>query len=254
MFLKIYTQGIRNMRSFIAALTFLTIIPLPRRYTDNADFSKCEKYFPLIGLLIGLILVAAYSIYMLIFPPLISATLTVFTLIKITGGLHMDGLSDMADAFLSHRDKEKTMEIMKDSRIGSMGALAQSGVILLKIAAVYELSSLTLGGLLLAPVVGRSAILLVSNSTPHARTNGLGNLVNPSKNKSLLIYSILTSLILAALSLGWRGIICTIISLVTAVIISKISIRKIGGFTGDILGATCEICEMLTLLMLTAFI
>ena len=240
------------MYSFLAALTFLTIIPIPNHLLEKCKFDGCQKYFPLIGLIIGTIISLLCYLLFLILPGMVAAALSTVAMIKITGGLHLDGLSDTADGFYSHRDREQTKVIMKDSCIGSFGSIAQICLILLKTSAIYELSGRAFLAVFLAPIVGRTAILFVSHTVKPASKSGLGFSINSSTDKLSLIFGIVISLIIAIILFKLLGILSVILALATTLLLAKISEKKIGGYTGDILGASCEISEMMTLVVLSA--
>ncbi len=239
------------MNGFFAALTFLTIIPLPNKMLQNCSFDKCQNFFPAVGLLLGIIVSIASLLFINIFPLSISSALSVILLLILTGGLHFDGLSDTADGFLSRRPREEVKTIMKDSRLGSFGSLAQICVIVLKITALSALGGKASLALLFIPILGRSSILFLSHITPPASESGLGYTLNSSSNKTALTLGILLSLLFAVLFFDITGLLSILFALAALYILSKISIKKIGGYTGDVLGAGCEISEMTALIILS---
>ncbi|HQJ31558.1 MAG TPA: adenosylcobinamide-GDP ribazoletransferase, partial [Syntrophales bacterium] len=113
------------MKALLAAFQFLTTIPLPGgKGTGEGDIAGSLPFFPVVGLLIGMAAAAGDFVFSLLFPPGVAAVLTVLLLVLITGGLHLDGLADTADGIFSVRNRERMLEIMRDSRIGTMGVLA----------------------------------------------------------------------------------------------------------------------------------
>ena len=123
------------MKKFLLALQFLTIIPVKMKNIKEGDLSSSVIYFPLIGLLLGLLLVGINKVLLILnFDQFIANIILVISLILLTGGIHIDGVADTADAFLSRKNREEMLVIMRDSHIGSMGALSLISVILLKIA------------------------------------------------------------------------------------------------------------------------
>ncbi len=240
------------MNGFLAALTFLTIIPLPDKMLQNCSLDRCQKFFPAVGLLLGFIVSIASFIFIKIFPVYVSSALSIMLLLLLTGGLHFDGLSDTADGFFSRRPEEEVKRIMKDSRLGSFGSLAQICVIILKIAALSALAGNASMALIFVPLVGRTGILFLSHITPPAAPSGLGYTLNSASDKTALTLGILLALLLAVLCFNAVGLLSILFALAALYILSKISIKKIGGYTGDVLGAGCEISEMMTLLILSA--
>ncbi|MBI4831219.1 MAG: adenosylcobinamide-GDP ribazoletransferase [Candidatus Lindowbacteria bacterium] len=116
-----------GVKSFIAALRFLTIAPIPARWANEAEYlSRSVPLFPIVGLLIGAAIVTADFGMNLLFPSLLANGITVVALVAVSGGLHIDGLADTADGFFSSRPRERILEIMRDSRTGPMGVVAVS--------------------------------------------------------------------------------------------------------------------------------
>ncbi|NJN48049.1 MAG: adenosylcobinamide-GDP ribazoletransferase, partial [Candidatus Competibacteraceae bacterium] len=163
-------------RAFTLALVFLTRIPVPVRFTPQAeDWGRSVLYFPLVGLVIGAALVALYAVFHHLLDPGVLAVLllTVWTL--ATGGLHLDGLADAADAWIGgFGDREKTLAIMKDPRSGPIAIVVVVLVLLAKFAALQTVvQNGAWGALLWAPVLGRAFILLMLITTPYVRPEGV---------------------------------------------------------------------------------
>jgi adenosylcobinamide-GDP ribazoletransferase len=235
------------MKAFIAALQFLTILPLPKvPVGDGKDLETSAPFFPVVGLLIGG-LVALSDLLLVQFLPLHIATLlTVLLLVVITGGLHMDGLADTADGFFSVRSREKMLEIMRDSRIGTMGVLAIVFVVALKVAALLPLPTPGRQAIIiLMPLAGRSAILLMMTALPYARPEGgLAGIFIVKRSWWAPVVALV--FLLAA---GWvlqrhLGLVAVIVSMASAGAMIRYTFKKIGGFTGDTLGAISEITEV----------
>lgn len=233
--------------SFRLAISFLTILPVYKKMANNQELARSVSYYPLVGLLLGA--VAAGSCYGLRSLGLgISADVVALVImITITGGLHMDGLMDTADGIFSGRDREKKLEIMKDSRVGAMGVIAFGTVFLLKIAFLYEL---TLGpklmALILAPAAGRWAMTLCIIHYPYARPTGLGACLQQAGYGQLMVASI----ILIAASWGLAGFmgLAVLAAIVPAVVVTAgIILKCLGGMTGDTYGATGELIETWTI-------
>ena len=155
-----------------AGLAFLTILPVPRRWCgESRDLERSLAWFPLIGLLIGALIAGFDAGVGALLPALPASVLTVLAMVAISGALHLDGLADTADGFLSSRPRERILEIMRDSRVGPMGVLAIAGMLLLKVAAVASLApAARFGAVLLMPLAGRMApVLMMSTLRVRAR-------------------------------------------------------------------------------------
>ena len=167
------------MRQLLAAIRFLTILPLPGTWgTAEDDLARSVAFFPLVGLLLGAAAAAVAWGLALVAPPMVTAAVLVIVLLGFSGGLHIDGLSDTADGFLSCRSREQMLEIMKDSHAGPMGLVAVVCVLLLKFAALSSIALLQPAVLwpavLLMPLAGRSAVCINLAILPSARPDGLG--------------------------------------------------------------------------------
>ncbi len=240
-------------RPFYLALSLLTRFPAPPlEDVDDQDSGYSALFYPVIGLLIGLVLVLP----LLFLPhtsPLLPAILVVIWVV-ISGGLHLDGLADSADAWLGGfskgvADEQKTHKILKDSALGMAGVVAIVCVLLLKYAAiasllqVSHLSGVEVLTILFAPVIGRSMILLLFQSTDYKRENGLASTIVanlPANAAGVLILLCLA----AAFMVSAGGLLFVLIGFW---LLRRLMIQRIGGFTGDTVGATVEITEMLWL-------
>ncbi|MEW6328332.1 MAG: adenosylcobinamide-GDP ribazoletransferase [Thermodesulfobacteriota bacterium] len=238
------------MVNFFAALTFLTILPAPR--TKGRIGAGTLPWFPVVGLVIGGLIFLFDYILLRLFPVQITALFFVLLLAVITGGIHLDGLADTADGLFSHRSREDALRIMKASDIGAMGAMALFFILGLKWAA---LANLPRGGwaswvyLVLPAAYGRSAMLFGTYFLPYARREGGTGRDFVSKEgvgRFLLVAPLMGFPLLAGLkAFLWMN---TIFLLMTAAILAFYK-KKIGGITGDMLGALNELVE--TALFLT---
>jgi adenosylcobinamide-GDP ribazoletransferase len=241
------------MNRLLAAIRFLTIVPLPgSRGMAADDLARSTVFFPLVGLAIGAAAAGLAWAITPAAPPLVRAAILVLFLTAVSGGLHIDGLSDTADGFLSARPRERILEIMKDSHVGAMGVVAIVGVVLLKFAALASLQPrLFLPTVLLMPLAGRTAIVVHMAILPSARPGGLADLF--LHRGRLAGAAILGVVVLAAAAwavLRWRGLAVGGISMAVAIVLAGYVRRKIGGATGDTLGAACELVEIVPALTL----
>lgn len=229
------------MRGFITALTFLTIFRIDLKEYDNKN---AVFFFPLVGVLIS---IPAYFLLKSELP--FKFIFTLLYLIVITGALHIDGLADTADAFFSHKDREKKLEIMKDSRIGTMGAVAVILILLFK----YELLKVIEPFYIILSVsYSRLGALIIIYFLPYARQQGTGAFFSSITMKNiysifLIIPPIVSFIYMSYFYFFLFNISFILISLSFLYIYKKV----IGGWTGDMVGAYIEISEVILLYLLT---
>ncbi len=230
------------MLNFFSALAFLTIIRLPK--LGEWEDGKKVLYFPLVGILIGLGLWGVDSISSLIFNAELRCAIDLIFLAIISGGIHLDGLADSADGILSHRGREKALEIMRDSRIGVMGALVVFFCLLIKFTALLGLTETNRWvWLIAAPALAKTSLIMGLVFTNYARNEGgLGNVFFQKNRYSLLSLTPFT-LAIPILTGVTSGLIALLGFFITLALLFSFFNRTIGGMTGDTLGATAEIIE-----------
>ncbi|NHB93584.1 adenosylcobinamide-GDP ribazoletransferase [Photorhabdus cinerea] len=246
-----------NLRLFLATLQFMTRIPVPSRWTQGLEIDQYVRgiaSFPLVGLIVGML---AATIFTLLAPwcgvPL-AALSYVLVLALLTGALHLDGLADTCDGVFSARKRERMLEIMRDSRLGTNGGLALIFLILAKVLVVSELTlrdAPMLMALAAASVAGRSAIVLLMYRQRCAREGtGLGNLYIGRINGHQTLLTLLGGAMLIALLTQWSGVLALAITLLVIGLLAVYLHRRLGGQTGDTLGASVEVGELVFLLAL----
>lgn len=239
------------IKGFLTALQFLTIIRAAKDPGITGEkLGRSMACFPLVGLLLGLILVAVRYTFGYILSPSIVDILVIATLVVITGALHLDGFADTVDGLTGGKDREKTLAIMRDSRIGSFAVAGLVLFLMLKIFALREVPpEMKNRVLLLMPVLGRWATVQLAFGFTYARS-GPGTALAFTRFAGKREYVIAT-LITAVISLGLFRLQGAIILLVIALFTLLFGLffqRRLGGVTGDIMGAACEINEVVTLL------
>jgi adenosylcobinamide-GDP ribazoletransferase len=244
--------------AFCTALRFLTVIPVRWQAERDGDyFQQSIYYFPLVGLLIGCGAMVLTTVAGPLLPPLVMAFVVLFYLSAISGFLHLDGVADSADGLLSARPREKSLEIMKDSRTGAMGVVMLVCVMLGKFAALSSLSlSLLLTASLVIPVAGRCAILVTMATMRYARPEGgIGGLFYSARARTAACIGSVFLVAISVLVANWKfaGIVCLMVFL-TVFSFSSFCQKRLGGVTGDTLGATCELTEMAVAIGLTAMV
>ncbi len=238
------------MISFLLAMQFLTILPLKIKEFSEQRIAWALAYFPIAGLLLGLMLVWLNTLlFVLGIPPLVVNIILVVVLIILTGGMHLDGLSDTADAFLSGKGKEEMLEIMRDPHIGVMGVLSLISIVLLKIGLLSSVSAAAKpAALILMCILSRWSVVMAMYLFPYARQEGKAKLFIQGMNLKIFVASLIAALIFSSAAWGLKGLLALAIIAACAYLFGKIVTRKIGGITGDTLGATIELTEIVTLL------
>ena len=266
------------MKGFLLLLSFMTRIPMPKIEYDEEKLGKSMKYFPVVGIIVGFILLFFCIIFNFILKNIsYSAVLPLMIIVVIltdlitTGALHLDGLADTFDGIFSYRSKHKMLEIMKDSRLGSNGALALILYFLLKFILLFSLTIESREGAIYAimtyPVVARFCSVVSCASSPYARGSGMGKtFVDNTKASGVIIALLITVVYSSAIlyyitfphalpsdlvirKLGVNLLIIAILGLF-AFSFSKLIERKIGGITGDTLGALLEISSLVYLFLI----
>jgi adenosylcobinamide-GDP ribazoletransferase len=236
------------IRPLLAAIQFLTVIPFPKSFTGGEkELEKCMLFFPVVGLLIGIIIAAFDHVMGFMLPLLPASVMTAIAMTAISGGLHMDGLADTADGFFSARPRERILEIMRDSRTGVMGVLAVVFVIVLKVSVLISLPPPFRPGIIvLMPLAGRCSFVVMMTALPYVRREG-GLATAFGVGKSWLNVLWTSAFLLAAgwLAGRWMGLAASFSALLMAALFSVYCFRKIGGYTGDTLGAGCELTEII---------
>ena len=254
------------MNEFLIGLQFLTRISVVRQtvWTEES-FGGSVKYFPLIGAVLGICYAAAIG--GLIFltgggVPIFTGAVGFFLSVWLTGAIHCDGLMDSADGLFSGREREKMLEIMKDSRAGAFGVVALVTVAALEISTLAELARLPVMWICAAvystPVIGRLAMVSVIALFPYARPAGLGkSFAQFTTRKTLALaagetFLLLTPLIFLSAEIFLAAGLALAVSLIFAREFGKFATAKLGGVTGDIYGAAeflSEVAALITFLL-----
>ena len=233
------------------ALQLLTRLPVPTvPQPSERDYGRSVLAYPLVGLLIGAILLLLH-LALANTPTLLAAALLLTTWVAITGALHLDGLADCVDAWVGgYGDRERTLTILKDPASGPMAVSALVLTLLLKFSALTVLLQQAPGWwLLIAPLLGRTSLVAAFVFIPYVRDHGIG----AAHARQLPRYPAVAVLVLtcaALLPLGWPGLSALAATVIVFIAIRRATLHRLGGFTGDVAGALCEITETVTLLAL----
>jgi len=225
------------------ALQFLTRIPLPSlQQIEPRDTGRSMLFYPLVGLLIGALLLGVEHVLQGT-APLLRAAILVAIWVAITGALHLDGLADTADAWVGgHGDRERTLAIMKDPYCGPMGVVALLLVLLLKVGALAQIGGEGSYALIAAPLLGRTLLLLLFLTTPYVRSGGLGEMLAQQLPRTagwVIAVGVMAGV--AVLPGIAAGMVFAVLALF---LLFRYALTvRLGGTTGDTAGALLEVCE-----------
>jgi adenosylcobinamide-GDP ribazoletransferase len=240
------------LKSLFIALQFLTIIPLqPSVRPEERDIARSMSFFPLMGMIIGGFLILINLITSRYLSPFITSALILIGWVGITGALHLDGFADTVDGLCGGEKKEQILRIMEDSFIGAKGAIALILLLLLKFTILVELAAEYKNyALFFAPVAGRWSMVAGIYLSSYAREEGLAKAFFSHKTGREIFWASLITFCLGLIL--FRIEFFYIIGIVLAANLFLITYikRKIGGLTGDNLGALNEIIEVITLFSL----
>lgn len=247
-----------QFKSLCAAWIFLTRIPLPTMDLSEENFARAPAFYPLVGLFIGGIGTAGYAVGHWIEGPVIGALLALGATLLATGAFHEDGLADLFDG-LGAYTKERMLEVMRDSRLGTFGAVALFVVLGLKVASLSTLPMIVaLAAIPLAHSLSRMSAVMVIATRRYSRAEGTAKLVAKRISKSALFIGLFTSVAALAAFGFWFSTEFALVSLVGLAIghvLTRLFFeRKLGGYTGDCLGAVQQVSELGIYLALTAWL
>lgn len=242
---------------FRIAMGFLTILPFDRSLQATPErLGRSMALFPASGVLLGLILVILNSLLDAFIPRAVLDCLLLLILIVITGALHLDGIADLLDGLAGGKNRDGILLIMKDSRVGAMGVVGLVMLLLLKYLCLFNLPlELKSAGLIFMPAAGRWVQVVLAVSCRYLRgPEGTGAVfLEHASERELLIAS--GSLIAVALVLfGLQGIFLIFLLGIAAMLLIKYFEMRLGGVTGDVLGASSELIEVFALLLVLAVV
>jgi len=229
------------MKNLIAAIQFITVIPLGRH--DSFEPSKMIPYFPAVGLLLGFMTAAFDYAALHLWSEPVVAVLDVIVLIALTGAFHLDGLGDTADGLYGQRTLEQALAIMKDSRIGAMGLVAIVCVLAIKWGGIAELKADRSLLLLIIPAYARGSMLFAIYFLPYGRPEGGTGQDFFAKPLHLTTFRMLLIPVGLSFFLGPKAILLNIAFIVLVAMVLLYYKRKLNAVTGDMLGAMTEITE-----------
>jgi adenosylcobinamide-GDP ribazoletransferase len=237
------------LRGLRAATSFLTRIPVGTAPAEEPDVARSIAWFPVVGGLLGAAAAGAYAVARLILPPPVAATLAVGAVVALTGAFHEDGLADTADAFGAW-SKEEALRIMKDPAHGTNGVVILAISLLLRVGALGTLDRWSaLVVLPAAHALSRAAAVGLLGSFEPATNEGLGASYASIVTGRRMAAAISVGLVLAVASIGLWALPASLLAGLGAWLVGYVAVRKIGGVTGDVLGAAQQVAEILVLLL-----
>ena len=235
----------------LTAIKFLTIFPAPIKSGAGESTSKALPYFPVVGFLLGLILLGLHYLLSLFLPLQVTVILLVIALVIMTGAHHIDGLIDTFDAMVIGKTREQRLSIMSDTQIGAFGITAACLILLGKFVVLSN--STAFPGLLLMPVMARWATVFTIIAFPAAKSSGMGYMVRRDAHWIHLISASIIAVIIAVLSFGLaKGCVLMIALLVFICGLAALFNKMFGGLTGDCYGTLVETGEVITVIIFIA--
>ncbi len=210
-------------------------------------------YFPLIGMVLGAILVASDKLLLMVFPIEVVSALLLVVLFFTNNGLHLDGFADTVDGLYGGNTPQERLKIMRDSAAGAIGVVAVVLLLMLKYVSIKSIPpEMRSAVLFMMPVAGRWAMVPLASLSPYARiSEGLGKAFAANSRSTLLIATAIAA-IAAAFTLGTRGIVALVVVLLFTSFQARYFRRRLGGITGDVFGFNCESSEVIFLLIFIA--
>lgn len=246
---------LQQVRLLLTAVQYFTRVPVPRWVGHSgAQLNGATRYFPAVGVAVGAIAAASVWVCSMAFPPLLTAILSTAVTVGLTGAFHEDGLADTADGLGGGYTRERALEIMKDSRIGTFGTLALILVLGIKIATLSAMpSTLAMTALLAAHPLSRWCAVLIAWRLPYVRID------DSTRAKPVVEHIALADVMIASLfglaplvACGVHSIAGVIAALLVVIQLGRWYARRLGGYTGDTLGAAQQLTEVTFYLALLA--
>jgi adenosylcobinamide-GDP ribazoletransferase len=235
------------------AAAFLTILPLAGvRSAAPEAVAGSFAWFPLVGFLIGGVLSLEDAALARIFPQVLRSVLIILSLTIVTGAVHLDGLADTADALGAGRDRARALEILRDSRVGSFGAIALMFALMLKVLALATMGwPRRLAALYLAPGLARWTMVAVASGLGYLREQGAGAALLARSGRRNLTLGTITAAAAMLPIVSFRALAAALVAVCVAIAARWFYRRWLGGVTGDLIGAAGEIAEIAALIAMS---
>lgn len=242
-------MGPQSVRGFIEAVSLLTRIPA----RSTGSLTRALPWFPLVGAAVGFAVAGVYAASLHVMPAAVSAVLATGAGIAVTGAFHEDGLADTADAFGARAAPERAVEILKDPRLGTYGVVALIVSIGLRVSVLASLGrAAAFAALPAAHAIGRSSSLAATRFAPVSPSSTLGAAYENDMGPLALMIAVASAVGIALGMLGAWGLLALAIGITAAASIARAARRRIGGLSGDVLGAVEQVTEVGVLLLVVA--
>lgn len=234
----------------IILIQFMTRLPIPFIKVGYSErkLGKSLKYFPLVGIIIGGILYGLVTLFGIFFTnPFIIGFLIVVSELMIVGIIHLDGLADTFDGIFSFVEREKVIEIMKDSSIGTGGGVMLILYFIGKILLIGEISVIGIEYILIYPVISRVSTVINAGLGEYAKKEGMSSGIINENGIREVIFSLLLGGIYTVIIKGFKGIIVFLVAIIFIIVFMNRIKKRIGGITGDTMGASLELTSLVVL-------
>lgn len=236
----------RELEYFFAALRFFTRLPTPAWVGHSDETLACAiRYFPAVGLIVGAIAALVFGLSSLFWPKTLAVLAAMSSALYLTGALHEDGWSDMVDGFGGGWEKEQILSIMRDSRIGSFGAVALIVLLLARFCALIELDfALIPAALLAGHTFSRFCATTLLHGLDYVRETGKAKALTSRIGRGELLFAALPALLALCLLPPRAALLACLVAACATWCLARMFKRRIGGYTGDCLGAVQQLAEV----------
>jgi adenosylcobinamide-GDP ribazoletransferase len=238
------------MKGLLVATSFLTRLPADACARAPEDLARATPWFPVVGGLLGLALAGSYAAGLLLWPGAVAAVVTLAIGLLLTRAFHEDGLADLADALGGSRDRAGALSILRDPRLGTYGGAALALSVLVRAAALATLDAPGAAAALPAGhALSRAAAIVVLAGVAPARGEGLGAAYGAHVGRAHAAAAAGAGLAIAAATMGVWGVAASLCVVPGATLVTHLAVRRLGGVTGDVLGALQQVGEASVLLL-----
>lgn len=245
------SEGNRHTSGFTGAIRLLTRFPVPGPRTDADDIARSVPWFPLVGAMVGALVATAYAGAVLVWPPVVAAVVATTVGILATGGFHEDGLADTADGLGgagAHSTPADALRVMRDPTLGTFGVLALVATFVARVAGLAALDVERAAPVLIAAhCLGRAAAV-AGMGAGVAAPHGLGADHARRLRRPQIAAAIFLGLVISVAAMGVWGLGAAVVAAVPAAMLVRLSVRRLGGTTGDVLGAIEQLTEVAVVL------